>query len=352
MADTKTSALPAAAALDGTEIVPLVQSSVLVRTTAQAIANRAALTIGTTAITGGTTTRLLFDAAGVVSETDGATWSATNKALTVGGATVTTSNPVLDLSQTWNAGAVAFTALKLNVTNTASAAASLLLDLQVGGTSQFKVDKAGNVTLSPANTANIYLYSNTAVGSIKTDSTNYGIIISASTVNDFWFADRLSMNASKYIGWVSGTNAVAGADLILARKAAASLRMGAADAAAPVAQTLGVQSVVAGTSNTAGANWTLAGSQGTGTGAGGSIIFQTAPAGSTGSAQNALAAVLTLDSTKQAAFTGHMQMTEITAPAAGAANTVRIYAEDNGAGKTRLMALFASGAAQQVAIEP
>lgn len=31
---------------------------------------------------------------------------------------------------------------------------------------------------------------------------------------------------------------------------------------------------------------------------------------------------------------------------------VRIYAEDNGAGKTRLMALFATGAAQQIAIEP
>lgn len=46
------------------------------------------------------------------------------------------------------------------------------------------------------------------------------------------------------------------------------------------------------------------------------------------------------------------EMTEQTAPAAGAANTVRIYAEDNGAGKTRLMALFATGAAQQLAVEP
>ncbi len=45
-------------------------------------------------------------------------------------------------------------------------------------------------------------------------------------------------------------------------------------------------------------------------------------------------------------------MVEITAPAAGAANSVRIYAEDNGAGKTRLMAKFSSGAAQQIAIQP
>lgn len=41
-----------------------------------------------------------------------------------------------------------------------------------------------------------------------------------------------------------------------------------------------------------------------------------------------------------------------TAPAAPAANGVRIYAEDNGAGKTRLMAVFATGAAVQIAIEP
>jgi hypothetical protein len=47
-----------------------------------------------------------------------------------------------------------------------------------------------------------------------------------------------------------------------------------------------------------------------------------------------------------------LEMTEQTAPSAPASNKVRIYAEDNGSGKTRLMALFPSGAAQQIAIEP
>jgi len=47
-----------------------------------------------------------------------------------------------------------------------------------------------------------------------------------------------------------------------------------------------------------------------------------------------------------------MQFVEMTAPAAPAADEVRIYAEDNGSGKTRLMARFATGAAQQIAIEP
>jgi hypothetical protein len=43
---------------------------------------------------------------------------------------------------------------------------------------------------------------------------------------------------------------------------------------------------------------------------------------------------------------------EMTAPSAPAANGYHIYAEDNGSGKTRLMVRFATGAAQQIAIEP
>jgi hypothetical protein len=54
---------------------------------------------------------------------------------------------IYDLSDTWNASGTTFTAIKMNVTDTASAAASLLMDLQVGGTSRFSVAKGGIVTL-------------------------------------------------------------------------------------------------------------------------------------------------------------------------------------------------------------
>lgn len=43
---------------------------------------------------------------------------------------------------------------------------------------------------------------------------------------------------------------------------------------------------------------------------------------------------------------------EQTAPAAPAANGYRIFSQDNGAGKTQLMVIFSSGAAQQLAIQP
>lgn len=60
---------------------------------------------------------------------------------------MTTSN-VYNMADTWNNGATVFTAIKVNVTDTASDAASLLMDLQVGGSSKFSVGKGGAVNAS------------------------------------------------------------------------------------------------------------------------------------------------------------------------------------------------------------
>lgn len=53
----------------------------------------------------------------------------------------------------------------------------------------------------------------------------------------------------------------------------------------------------------------------------------------------------------KASVTEYVELTEMSAPS-GSANTVRLFTEDNGSGKTRLMAQFGSGAAVQIAIEP
>lgn len=55
----------------------------------------------------------------------------------------------LNIAQTWNTTG-APTAIKLNVTNTASDAASLLMDLQVGGVSKFNVGYTGAITTGGA----------------------------------------------------------------------------------------------------------------------------------------------------------------------------------------------------------
>jgi hypothetical protein len=51
-------------------------------------------------------------------------------------------------------------------------------------------------------------------------------------------------------------------------------------------------------------------------------------------------------------FANIVLLAETTTPAAPADGQVLIYAVDAGAGKTKLMALFHTGAAQQLAIEP
>jgi len=51
-------------------------------------------------------------------------------------------------------------------------------------------------------------------------------------------------------------------------------------------------------------------------------------------------------------LSGYLESAEITTPAAPAANKGRLYFDDNGSGKTRLMVLFNTGAAQQIAIQP
>lgn len=73
-----------------------------------------------------------------------------NHLLTLALGTITTDKHALEASATWNASGVSFTGLKLNITDTASASGSLLADLQAGGVSKFKVDKAGVVTLATA----------------------------------------------------------------------------------------------------------------------------------------------------------------------------------------------------------
>jgi hypothetical protein len=185
--------------------------------------------------------------------------------------------PVLNLSQTWSNLAVTFTGIKYNTTNTNSAAASLLMDLQVDTVSKFNVTKTGAAygTLIGSTTATFGISATTGIGFFS--SNRVSVLADGQVAMFFGSSQNVVANGRS----LSFESAASGAgDTFITRKAAASFRFGAADAATPVAQTLSVQSVVAGTSNFAGQPFTVNGSQGTGTGAGGSLIFQVAPAGS------------------------------------------------------------------------
>ena len=207
-------------------------------------------------IPGGATLTVQYNNAGVFGGMSGTSWDDANRSLTITGVTVTTSHPVLELSQTWGA-VTAFTGVKFNAITGTSTTGSLLLDLQADGLTKFNVRKDGRVV------AQFDIF--TVSGSLNIFNNTGNVILGASS------------------------------DTIIGRAAAASLRLGNADAAAPIAQTLGVQNVVAGTSNTAGVLWTQKGSAGTGTGVGGNITWQVALAGSTGTAQNSFTDALTID---------------------------------------------------------
>lgn len=79
-------------------------------------------------------------AAGILKVTDG---SSGKGALELGGSlTGSAATSTLDIATTWNTSGTP-TAIKLNVTDTASHNSSILLDLQVGGSSKFNVNKHG-----------------------------------------------------------------------------------------------------------------------------------------------------------------------------------------------------------------
>ena len=190
---------------------------------------------------------------------------------------------IFDLVDTWASGGGPYTSIKMNATDNDVGSASLLMDLQVATASKFSVSKAGSATFGGSITATASgSYVNAAGLSLGTGGAG-GIFVSG--------GNAFTVNSSGGFRWSSNANVNVdtNGDLILTRRAAANLRLGAADAASGVqAQTLSVQSITGTNASAAAYPFTITGSQGTGTGAGGSIIFQVAPAGGAGPAQNTL----------------------------------------------------------------
>jgi hypothetical protein len=126
---------------------------------------------------------------------------------------------IYDMSDTWNDGVTTFTAIKMNVTDTASASGSLLMDLQVNGASQFKIGTAAGTGIrfgvgSVAGALGVGLFSlnNTSIAfGQDAGSVGWGGIGAAGFV----------AAQSAYYGW--GSSALAGPDLFLYREAANTL---------------------------------------------------------------------------------------------------------------------------------
>jgi len=180
---------------------------------------------------GGSDTQVQFNDGGSFAGDSGLTYDDAAGALTVGGKTVTTDAPIINLSQTWNNAATTFTGLKLNVTDTASAAGSNLLDLQSGGSSKFNVSKTdGNVTTTArrinlvsdtTSQGHIYAGSGGAGNPIDLAGTGGALTTVALRVDYAGLVIRQSIP----IGWASGTNINTGTDIALARDSAGVVKV-------------------------------------------------------------------------------------------------------------------------------
>jgi hypothetical protein len=218
---------------------------------------------------------------------DGTTLSTTRLSLDAG--TITTDVRPLTSTVTWNNAAVAFTANKNSVVNTASAAGALLESWSAGAagaTLMASIGKTG-IIASYLNGAGAFLVNvGNPVGFGRNGSTGnmnmYGGTNTPSDSNGHaaLSGTALTLATGLQFNWSSSSNA-------------------------------GNPTIVTGLSSPASA-----------------VVRVTN--GSTGG--------------------GALEFLEQTAPA-GSANTFRIFAQDNGAGKTQAMIIFGSGAAQQLAIE-
>jgi hypothetical protein len=147
---------------------------------------------------------------------------------------------------------------------------------------------SGSYSIAVGNSANVAALYATAIGSgatigaSHTSSIALGLSATTTAANQMVIGDTTSRIADVYIG--SGVTSTTAAGTTYHATGGSG-------------------------SNNAGANFTLAGGQGTGTALGGSLIFQTAGAGLTGSSPNALATRLTIDSTGSSTFTGQVVIT-------------------------------------------
>jgi len=136
--------------------------------------------------------------------------------ITLATGTITTSQPVINATQTWNASGVTFTGLFLNVTNTASASDSLLMDLQIGGSSKFKVDKAGVAY-------GIGIYDVTGVVGIDNSLTATLRLCVSGLFYGTLTSSAFNVGSGLSIGWSSTSAGTGSQDLSLFRDAADTL---------------------------------------------------------------------------------------------------------------------------------
>lgn len=164
---------------------------------------------GTIAYGTGTANQVAYwSATNTLTSTSAYTWNLSTLGLT--GATLTGSSAtsLVDLTQTWNTSGTP-TAIKLNVTNTASNAASLLLDLQVGGVTQFSVARNGSSVIQTGvsiASGNIIFGSSNSITNTSGGGTGLEVVGNGSTARGLLVRNNNASNTNPIQEWRSNDN--------------------------------------------------------------------------------------------------------------------------------------------------
>jgi hypothetical protein len=121
---------------------------------------------------------------------------------------------IYDMADTWTVGATTYTAIKMNATDTASASASALIDLQVGGDSKFKVRKDGSLFLDSA--ARIYQYGGSSGRWVFTDPNDANVVWLQCHDTPF----HIGMASTCALAWSESSDVAGTKDLWIYRDAA------------------------------------------------------------------------------------------------------------------------------------
>lgn len=273
---------------------------------------------------------------------------------TIAGGVITADAPLIDGTVTWNNVAVTFNADKINVTDTLSAAASTLFDRQVGGVSQAKIDKDGQIFAGAGKFS-----MGVAAGGSQFNIWNPSGTRTAlnGTSLEFTVGGTYAFNATAG-GIAMSATAGAALDAFLLRDAADNLAM--RNGVTP--QAFSIYNTFTDASNYERARAWYASNifnlmhEAAGTGSTArSLKIGTTGGGVVDIAVSNIARFRVSNSTVQpllplAMGSNYIDMTEMTPPAAPGANVARLFVDVSGV-KSKLMVQFQTGAAIQLAIE-
>jgi len=150
---------------------------------------------------------------------------------------------LLDLAGTWNTSGTP-TALKLNITNTASDGSSLLLDLQTGSSSKLSARATdGAISLNAGSSPSIGRRADVNMLMLHEVFPGSGVAIMGIGSG---YNPGVNISVSANLSWTNDSPAST-RDLILGRAAAATLQLGLDNATTPTAQVIKGHNVTTGT---------------------------------------------------------------------------------------------------------